>query len=224
MDQKYIAQDPLDNIFSDSGGIYEGSLIMCSGEPGVGKTTLMLNYLSKINQNYQSKLAYVSSEMSQLDNEHIYKHNEDIRSINTVYVGAECFSELKQTIENNDIIFIDSINSIIEKVAYFSDTSKTKAELNILSLLEQYQGKKIIIFSQKVNKDGLYKGSSLFGHLTTTNIHLKNKGEYREISLSKNRRGSIDKILNFKIEKGEIKYQKERQIDDKLKEIHEKLV
>lgn len=223
MNKKYIAQDPLDNIFSEEGGIFEGTLIMCAGQPGVGKTTLMLNYLSKINKNPDTKVVYVSSEMSQLDNEHIYNYNEDIKNIKTIYLTKDCLVELKSAIDYNDVIFIDSINSIVEKIAYFHDMSHQKAEQVVLNFLENNQKNKTIIFSQKINKDGSFKGSSHFGHLTTTNIMLTHEEPYRKISVVKNRRGS-NKELFFKIEKGEIKYNKETPIDDKLKKIHENLI
>ena len=57
-----------DKFFSNEGGFMPGSNIMAAGAPGVGKTTVLLELLHKVNAtNPEKKVLFISAEMNQLD-------------------------------------------------------------------------------------------------------------------------------------------------------------
>ena len=176
------------------GGIVPGSVILISGEPGIGKSTLILQISISINK----KVLYVSGEESQQQ----IKIRADRISENQTecYVLTETNLELiLKSIENilPEIIIIDSIQTIqtdnIENSQ--GSTPQIKECTSTLIKVAKQTGIPIIIIGH-ITKDGNIAGPKVLEHMVDVVLNFEGdkKHQYRILRSKKNRFGSTSEI------------------------------
>jgi DNA repair protein RadA/Sms len=187
------------------GGIVEASVILISGEPGIGKSTLLFQVITNISlQNIRS--AYISAEESVdqvvLRGKRLVGHDTDIGELQIV--NATEVNTIIKELENGEYKFaiIDSIQTI-----YSSDTngipggiSQIKSVTSKLVSFAKAKGISLVIVGQ-VTKQGDVAGPKLLEHLVDTVVHLEGdeKRGVRILRSSKNRYGSINEIGIFEM-------------------------
>jgi len=176
------------------GGIVSGSLILLSGEPGVGKSTLLLQIALKMDL----KVLYVSGEESQ---KQIKLRAERIRSF-----SKKCFI-LNETLTEN---IFDQIKKIDPSVVVI-DSIQTLKSVNIENSpgsVSQIRGctEQFIKFSKETNKpvflvghitkDGQIAGPKILEHMVDVVLHFEGDKNniYRILRAQKNRFGSTSEI------------------------------
>ena len=176
------------------GGLVPGSLVLISGEPGIGKSTLILQISISINK----KVLYVSGEESQQQ----IKIRADRISENQTecYVLTETNLELiLKSIENilPEIIIIDSIQTIqtdnIENSQ--GSTPQIKECTSTLIKVAKQTGIPIIIIGH-ITKDGNIAGPKVLEHMVDVVLNFEGdkKHQYRILRSKKNRFGSTSEI------------------------------
>ncbi len=181
------------------GGIVNGSVVLISGEPGIGKSTLLLQVCGCLGDS--NKLLYVSGEESPSQLK-LRAQRLGIESDN-VLVYSECeltdiVSEIELT--SPDIVIIDSIQTLYDSNAasYQGSVTQVKACANELIRIAKTQNIAILIVGH-VNKDGAIAGPKVLEHMVDTVLYFEGDKQhtYRLLRAVKNRFGSTNEIGVF---------------------------
>lgn len=194
--------DELDRVLG--GGIVKGSLILLGGEPGIGKSTLILELCDKIKG--EGKVLYVSGEESaeqiKLRADRLGINNDDI-----LFLGETDIDIVKENIEELQpkLVIIDSIQTMYSEelsAAAGSVSQVREITSQIMRVCKQKQITTIII--GHVTKDGTIAGPRVLEHMVDTVLYLEGERyfSYRILRGVKNRFGSTNEIGMFEM-KGE---------------------
>ena len=186
------------------GGIVKGSLILLGGEPGIGKSTLILELCDKIKG--EGKVLYVSGEESaeqiKLRADRLGINNDDI-----LFLGETDIDIVKENIEELQpkLVIIDSIQTMYSEelsAAAGSVSQVREITSQIMRVCKQKQITTIII--GHVTKDGTIAGPRVLEHMVDTVLYLEGERyfSYRILRGVKNRFGSTNEIGMFEM-KGE---------------------
>jgi predicted ATP-dependent serine protease len=131
---------PVDSMFSHEGGLPVGTNIMCTGDPGVGKTTLLLHTLSNVqSRNENLKCLFISAEMSKLQIFKYMKRFPMFSNIETLFTSDYLDCNMKDVIEQllesgYDYILMDSIVEVLDSVKEDNGWSQSSAEKWLIEL------------------------------------------------------------------------------------------
>ncbi len=183
------------------GGLVPGSLILVGGEPGIGKSTLMLQIALNIKR---FKVLYVSGEESELQikmrAERVGIKNSECYILNET-ITQNIFQQIEELLP--DLVVIDSIQTlstnIIESTAgSISQIKECAAEMQKYSKLT---GTPVILIGH-ITKDGNLAGPKLLEHMVDTVLQFegdRNYG-YRILRSVKNRFGSTSELGIFEMQ------------------------
>lgn len=181
------------------GGIVSGSLVLIGGDPGIGKSTLLLQMSGDIARNY--KVLYASGEES---HQQIKARAErlNINSDNIYIYSENSLSSIIAQIEhiNPQFIVIDSIQTTYLDYIDSAPGSISQVRECTHMLLKIAKGKNIPIFIVgHVTKDGAIAGPRMLEHMVDTVLYFEgdNHQTYRILRAVKNRFGSTNEIGVF---------------------------
>ena len=183
------------------GGLVKGSLVLLSGDPGIGKSTLLLqicNYLSK-----DLSVLYVSGEESAYQLKMRAKRL-NVKSDNLSVMcetDAEVVCEYIKTAKPN-IVMIDSIQTMNLPELSSSTGSVTQVrECTNLFMQTSKNNDISIILVGHVNKDGNIAGPKVLEHIVDTVLYFEGERNYsyRILRAAKNRFGSTNEIGVFEM-------------------------
>lgn len=223
---------PIDIILSEPGGVMKGTTFVLDGEAGVGKSTVAYDIQQTIHVNYPGlKVVCVNSEMKVIDLDYERRKKEwmknvdffllrDKRNVPHLEEGRDVYEYMKLLLKKvftsgYDIILVDSIEDIIDKLKDYCNMSRGEAESFLLGLFDAANEgddnkgvKSAIIAINQVTKGGVFVGSNKLKHNTTGFMHLRfdDRGE-RFAEFSKHRRNGavVNKKMYFTMnEKGEV--------------------
>ena len=184
------------------GGIVEGSVTLLSGEPGVGKSTLLLQVCGLLGDN--KKLLYVTGEESpsqiKLRAKRLGIESEKILIYSETDID-EIVSEAQ--IVNPDIIVIDSIQTLIDESSSSAPGSITQVRTTASRLIKLAKIQSIsVIIVGHVNKDGGIAGPKILEHMVDTVLYFDGEKQYsyRTLRAVKNRFGSTNEIGMFEMD------------------------
>jgi DNA repair protein RadA/Sms len=186
------------------GGIVPGSLTLIGGEPGIGKSTLVLQISGLV-----KKTLYVSGEESaqqiklRLDR---LKINGD----NILFSSDIEVENISQTIkeENLGLVIIDSIQTIRSSEIESETGSISQIRATTVKLLEVAKKHNTPIFIiGHITKDGQVAGPKTLEHLVDTVTYLEGdeKNDFRILKTKKNRFGPTSEIGVFEMDSGGLK-------------------
>ena len=181
------------------GGIVKGSLVLLGGDPGIGKSTIMLqicNYLGKT-----LKVLYVSGEESQRQIKiRAQRLGVDTPNLSVMAENdTQAICEYIRTAEP-DIVIIDSIQTMCISDINSSPGSITQVRESTNMFLRTAKGLEIPIFIiGHVNKDGVIAGPKVMEHIVDTVLYFEGDKTlpYRILRAAKNRYGSTNEIGMF---------------------------
>lgn len=183
------------------GGIVYGSLILLSGDPGIGKSTILLQICQYLGKN--SKVLYVSGEESA--NQIKMRANRLNVTTDNLYILTQTdVSEIVDAVKSNkpDIVIIDSIQTMVYEEIGSSAGSVTQVRecTNIFMHTAKGLGIPIIIVGH-VNKDGAIAGPKVLEHIVDTVLYFEGEKNYsyRILRGVKNRFGSTNEIGVFEM-------------------------
>ncbi|HNJ60108.1 MAG TPA: DNA repair protein RadA [Chitinophagales bacterium] len=177
------------------GGLVHGSLVLIGGEPGIGKSTLLLQMVL---QTPNLKVLYVSGEESEkqikMRAERIASQNSDIY----IYTETSVDSILHQIqLLQPDLVIIDSIQTI-ETTLLESAPGSVAQIRESTHLLQQYAKKQHIPFLivGHITKDGTIAGPKLLEHIVDCVLQFEGDRNYnyRILRTIKNRFGSTAEL------------------------------
>ena len=183
------------------GGLVKGSLILLGGEPGIGKSTLILQLCEKIQGD--GKVLYVSGEESaeqiKLRADRLEVKNDDL-----MFLGETDIDIVKDAIIETEpkLVIIDSIQTMYsdEITAAAGSVSQVREITSqIMRMCKSQQITTIII--GHVTKDGNIAGPRVLEHMVDTVLYLEGEryNTYRILRAVKNRFGSTNEIGMFEM-------------------------
>ena len=191
----------IDEFYSAEGGVMPGTNTVITGDPGVGKTTVLLDLIADMN-NKGKRVLFVSGEMNQIDMVGYVRRFPKFGDVPILFMGDQADEDPLEVLrsafeEGYDCVLIDSIAEVAVMIQdYYGGTYKG-ATTKLLTLLEEQnmgENKRGInsafLLIQQVTKSGTFAGSNRIKHMTTAMGHLKFDGDgNRYLAFSKNRRG-----------------------------------
>ncbi|WP_053955601.1 DNA repair protein RadA [Inediibacterium massiliense] len=184
------------------GGLVKGSLVLISGEPGIGKSTLILQASSTIAKAYGTTL-YVSGEESE---EQIKMRAERLEAIekDLMIVSETNVGKIKEHIKslNPSLVIIDSIQTLFQPELSSAPGSVSQVRECTNHIMHVAKTKNIPIFIvAHVTKTGELAGPRILEHLVDTVLHFTGERtqELRVLRSLKNRFGTTSEIGVFEM-------------------------
>lgn len=184
------------------GGIVKGSVILLGGDPGIGKSTMLLQICGKLSE--KANILYISGEES--------KAQLKLRAKRLGVAGSSLmvapYTDIGQVVnaimaEKPDMVMVDSIQTMNCATIASSSGSVTQVKecTAILTKVAKRVGIPIIIVGH-VNKDGAIAGPKVMEHIVDTVLHFEGERtlSYRILRAVKNRFGSTNEIGIFEME------------------------
>ena len=180
------------------GGLVDGSVVLIGGDPGVGKSTLILQALAAINQS--NVTLYVSGEESaeQVSERAIRLGiKEDILFISETHL--EKILKISKKVQPK-VVVIDSIQTMVTDLSDSAPGSVSQVR-DCAAQLTQYtkQTHTILIMIGHVTKGGALAGPRILEHMVDAVLYFEGDagGRYRIVRAVKNRYGSVNEISVF---------------------------
>jgi len=202
----------IDALLSSEGGMMKGTNVAFVGDPGVGKTTILLDMLANMKKNGH-KVLFISGEMNQIDMVGMVKRFPKFGQLPILFMGdwieRDPLVILKAILsEGFDSVLVDSFAELAVAIVDFHGGTMKNAETQLLNLFEKHnkgenQEKRNTNFMiiQQVTKGGEFAGSNRFKHMITAMAHIKFTPEgSRAVWFSKNRRGGEMNKLHFSLD------------------------
>ncbi|MDB2590156.1 DNA repair protein RadA [Candidatus Thioglobus sp.] len=180
------------------GGLVDGSVVLIGGDPGIGKSTLILQVMAAINKT--DTTLYVSGEESaeQIGDRAIrLSIKEDILLLSETHL--EKIIKLAKEVRPK-VIVIDSIQTMVTDGSSSAPGSVTQVR-DCAAQLTQYakQTNTILLMIGHVTKGGALAGPRILEHMVDTVLYFEGDagGRYRIIRAVKNRFGAVNEISVF---------------------------
>jgi len=193
--------EELDRVLG--GGIVQGSLVLVGGDPGIGKSTLLLQMCREI-VGKSKKVLYISGEESlgqiKMRAERLgVFHGELLLLCET---DLQLIEEAIQKYSPN-IVIIDSIQTMFRDEIAASPGSVSQVREATSSLMRIAKGNGVTIFIiGHVTKEGVVAGPRVLEHMVDTVLYFEgdNYAAYRVLRAVKNRFGSTNEIGVFEMQ------------------------
>lgn len=209
----------MDELLCSYKGLPKGVNYMVIGDPGVGKTTIILDLLSDLSLYNSAKVLFVSAEMNEIDLAIYVQRFPKFQNLDILFVEGEFEQEphsyktlerLSAILDQGwDVVAIDSFYELQGIIKEEENITLKKAESMLLSLMKQ-QSKGVndrsvnttFLTIQQVTKSGAFVGSNRLKHSITAMMELrlenpKNIYSDRYAVFTKHRRGDVGVRLYY---------------------------
>lgn len=183
------------------GGIVNGSLVLLCGDPGIGKSTILLQICQHLGQD--KNILYVSGEESYTQ----IKLRADRLGVTTENLYILCETDVQQvgefiTQKKPDIVIVDSIQTMNFTLLQSSPGSvaQVRESTNVLLRVAKNENIPVIVVGH-VNKDGNIAGPKVLEHIVDAVLYFEGDRNlsFRILRAVKNRFGSTNEIGVFEM-------------------------
>lgn len=184
------------------GGIVSGSMVLVGGDPGIGKSTLLLQVCKNLADQHVSVL-YISGEESlqqiKIRAQRIGSFTDDLKLLCETNL-----EEIRQTIDSEkpQIVVIDSIQTMYNEDISSAPGSVSQVRESTATLLQIAKGSDVTVFIVgHVTKEGVVAGPRVLEHMVDTVLYFEGDryASYRILRGVKNRFGSTNEIGVFEM-------------------------
>ena len=186
------------------GGVVPGSLVLIGGDPGIGKSTLLLQVSTQLS--HQGTVLYVSGEESA---EQIKLRAERLGDIDSeFYLYSETnMQNIRTEIEKNkpDFLIIDSIQTVMSPEISSVQGSVSQVREVTAELMQLAKTNNIATFIVgHMTKEGTLAGPRTLEHMVDTVLYFEGERQhtFRILRAVKNRFGSTNEIGIFEMQSG----------------------
>lgn len=193
--------EELDRVLG--GGIVQGSLVLVGGDPGIGKSTLLLQMCREV-VGKAKKVLYISGEESlrqiKMRAERLGVFNGELLLLCETDIDL-----IEEAIHkyNPDIVVIDSIQTMFKEEVSSAPGSVSQVREATNALMQIAKGSGVTVFIiGHVTKEGVVAGPRVLEHMVDTVLYFEgdNYASYRVLRAVKNRFGSTNEIGVFEMQ------------------------
>jgi DNA repair protein RadA/Sms len=184
------------------GGLVPGSLVLIGGDPGIGKSTLMLQALSGLANDHR-KVLYVSGEESlrqiRLRSQRLGAVSPGMLVVSEIDVAAILTMTAKET---PDVLVVDSIQTLYNPELTSAPGSVSQVRESAMQLMLMAKNSSVpVLLVGHVTKDGAIAGPRLLEHMVDTVLYFEGDRNhvFRILRAVKNRFGSTNEIGVFEM-------------------------
>lgn len=198
--KRLTSLDEVDRVFG--GGLVSGSVILLAGEPGVGKSTLLLQLAAAVAKDKpvrylsgEESVAQVSDRARRLG---ISTSNLSVASLTNV----DHIIEAAQTAPEPALLIVDSIQTVYDPVFPSTPGSLVQVRESALKLTEFAKQRNLpLILTSHVTKEGTLAGPRVLEHLVDVVVYLEGDRfhDLRLLRGVKNRFGPTDEVGVFEM-------------------------
>lgn len=183
------------------GGAVKGSLVLVGGEPGIGKSTILLQICDFLCKSL--KVLYISGEESKRQ----LKLRADRLGVSSeeLYIYSETdIEDIIETTKNlrPDVLIVDSIQTVFRSDISSAPGSVAQVRECTMALMNLAKGEEITVFVVgHVNKEGAIAGPKVLEHMVDCVMYFEGDRSlsYRILRAAKNRYGSTNEIGVFEM-------------------------
>ena len=229
--ENYHSMTALDDLLCSYKGLPKGVNYMIISDPGVGKTTVILDLIANITRHTKgARVLFISAEMNEIDLAIYVKRYPKFGNLDIMFVEADFegekkhLQEIEEVLEKGwDIVAIDSFHELQSIIKEEEDISMRLAETKLLSLIKKHNKAEnatntntTFLTIQQVTKKGSFAGTNRLKHMITAMMELrldnpKNVYSDRFVVFSKHRRGDVGVKLYYNLSsKGDVFFDEER--------------
>lgn len=233
--ENYQSGTVLDNLLCSYKGLPKGVNYMIIGDPGVGKTTIILDLVSSIaRQQPATRILFISAEMNEIDLAIYVQRYPKFGDINILFVEPDInddthhMQQIEEVLQQGwDIVAIDSFHELQGIVKEEENITMRQAENKLLSMIKRHnKGENdahtntTFLTIQQVTKRGAFIGTNRLKHMITAMMELrldnpKNVYSDRYVVFSKHRRGDVGVKLYYSLScTGDVYYDEQRYLQD----------
>jgi len=178
------------------GGLVPGSLVLLSGEPGIGKSTLVAQIANAVGQNHET--VYVSGEESAAQVKSRLSRLEcDLKNLK--FISETNIEKIVSTAVRvkPDILIIDSIQTVYSSLIPTEAGNISQIRAAAVKFLELAKENDIaVLLIGHITKDGTVAGPKSLEHIVDTVLYLENEtnNNYCLLRATKNRFGSVNEL------------------------------
>lgn len=193
--------DELDRVLG--GGLVPGGVALIGGQPGIGKSTLLLQAAGSVAKNYNRPVLYISGEESDaqvaLRAKRLNTESENLY----LYSGSDLEDALNNLSDNNFAFFVlDSVQAMSINNDSGWPGTVTQVRGVAQRVIDSAREKNIpAVLIGHITKDGKIAGPMMLEHMVDTVLNFSGEGysSYRMLRAVKNRYGSTDELGIFEM-------------------------
>jgi len=194
-----LKNDELNRVLG--GGLVQGSIVLVGGEPGIGKSTLML----QISLLLENNILYISGEESLQQIKLRAERISTKQNKNTLVLNETSLESIIQHIKEikPEIVIIDSIQTVQTEMIESSPGSVSQVRECTSQIMKLAKESNTSIFIVgHINKDGNLAGPKVMEHMVDTVLQFEgdNNYNYRILRTLKNRFGSTSELGIFEMQ------------------------
>ena len=227
----YRSMTVLDDLLCSYKGLPKGVNYMIIGDPGVGKTTIILDLIANISRYAEgTRILFISAEMSEIDQAVYVQRYPKFGDLNIMFVESDFeeerhhLQEIETVLQRGwDIVAIDSFHELQGIIKEEESITMRLSETKLLSLIKRHnkadndtQTNTTFLTIQQVTKSGAFVGSNRLKHMITAMMELrldnpKNIYSNRYVVFSKHRRGDVGVKLYYSLSNtGDVMFDEQR--------------
>ena len=183
------------------GGILMGSVSLLAGQPGIGKSTLLMQICAEIAKNHD--VLYISGEESagqvKLRAERLGANSERLN-----FAASTSGNDIAKTIETGDfdLVIVDSIQTLaMDEISSAPGTVSQVTNCGNLIIRAAKQTDTAVIIVGHVTKEGTLAGPKVLEHLVDVVLNFEGDrhGGFKTVRAVKNRFGSTNEVAIFEM-------------------------
>jgi DNA repair protein RadA/Sms len=189
------------------GGFVPGSVVLLAGQPGIGKSTILMQVAYALSKN--NSVLYVSGEESA---HQVASRAQRLGAVNEELKLASSTSadDIAKTIleDQNNVVIVDSIQTLsVEGISSASGTVSQITNSTQLLTKAAKQSNTVLILVGHVTKEGSIAGPKVLEHSVDTVLQFEGDryGGFKVIRSVKNRYGSTNEAAIYEMEEGGLK-------------------
>ncbi len=200
LQREVIGLEEFDRVLG--GGIVPGSIVLIGGEPGVGKSTLVLEVSGKLAARKKKILYYSGEESASQIKLRANRLGVDADDIYLLTMGS--LEDLKDAVREikPDFLIVDSIQTINSNAGSAISGSLSSMRYVTSEIIETAKSSNISVFIiGHITKDGQIAGPKTLEHMVDAVFYFQGeiKTDLRILRAEKNRFGSVDEIGIFRM-------------------------
>lgn len=186
------------------GGFVYGSTVLIGGDPGIGKSTLLLQVVSRLASQGNS-CAYISGEES-IDQIRLHAKRLEIKNSPVKLLASTNVTDIVKTLESNEneirFLVIDSIQTMFLSDIFSAPGTVSQVRSSAHELISVAKRKGIImVIVGHVTKEGQIAGPKILEHMVDTVLYFEGEkgNNFRVLRSVKNRFGNVNEIGIFEM-------------------------